>query len=106
MLLNRAMNATNMRIEEAGYSTDILPCNMIHDAGYFLVRNTPECIKFLNDVLIKEMEWNDDAKIKSTSVPMRASLEVGKSWDKLTQLHNNATLEEIIDVFPILAGSA
>ena len=106
MLLNRAMNATNARIEEAGYSTDILPCNMIHDAGYFLVRNTPECIKFLNDVLIKEMEWNDDAKIKSTSVPMRASLEVGKSWDKLTQLHNNATLEEIIDVFPILSGSA
>ena len=106
MLLNRAMNATNARIEEAGYSTDILPCNMIHDAGYFLIRNNPECIKFLNDVLIKEMEWNDDAKIKSTSVPMRASLEVGKSWDKLTQLHNNATLEEIIDVFPILSGSA
>ena len=106
MLLNRAMNATNARIEEAGYSADILPCNMIHDAGYFIVKNNPECIKFLNDVLIKEMEWNDDAKIKSTHVPMRASLEVGKSWDKLTQLHNNATLEEIIDVFPILAGSA
>ena len=105
MLLNRAMNATNARIEEAGYSTDILPCNMIHDAGYFLVRNTPECIKFLNDVLISEMEWNDDAKIKSKHVPMRASLEVGRSWDKLTQLHNNATLEEIINVFPILSGS-
>ncbi len=106
MLLNRAMNATNTRIEEAGYSADILPCNMIHDAGYFLVRNNPECIKFLNDVLIKEMEWNDDAKIKSTQVPMRASLEVGKSWDKLTQLNNNATLEEIIDVFPTFSGSA
>jgi DNA polymerase-1 len=105
MLLNRAMNATNARIEEAGYSTDILPCNMIHDAGYFLVRNTPECIKFLNDVLIKEMEWNDDTKIKSTSVPMKASLEVGKSWDKLTQLNNNATLEEINELFPILSGS-
>ena len=105
MLLNRAMNATNARIEEAGYSADILPCNMIHDAGYFLVRNAPEYIKFLNDVLIKEMEWNDDAKIKSTNVPMRASLEVGKSWDKLTQLNNNATLEEIINVFPILTGS-
>ena len=33
--LNRAMNATNTRIEEAGYSAVILPCNMIHDAGYF-----------------------------------------------------------------------
>jgi len=99
MLLNRAMNATNIRIEEAGYSTDILPCNMIHDAGYFLVKDIPECIKFLNDVLIEEMEWNNDDAIRSTDVPMKASLEVGKSWDKLTQLDNNATLEEIINVF-------
>jgi len=106
MLLNRAMNATNTRIEEAGYSTDILPCNMIHDAGYFLVKEEPECVKFLNDVLIEEMEWNDDDVIRSTHVPMKASLEVGKSWDKLTQLNNNATLEEIIDVFPVLTGSA
>ena len=70
-----------------------------------LVRNAPEYIKFLNDVLINEMEWNDDAKIKSKHVPMKASLEVGKSWDKLTQLHNNATLEEIINVFPTFKGS-
>ena len=106
MLLNRAMNATNARIEEAGHSTNILPCNMIHDAGYFLVKEEPESVKFLNDVLIEEMEWNDDDVIRSTNVPMKASLEIGKSWDKLTQLNNNATLEEIIDVFPILTGSA
>ena len=95
MLLNRAMNATNARIEEAGYSTDILPCNMIHDAGYFLVKDEPECVKFLNDVLIEEMEWNDDDAIRSTDVPMKASLEIGKSWDTLVPLNNNATLEEI-----------
>tara|TARA_R110002020_G_scaffold94362_2_gene227166 strand:- start:981 stop:3395 length:2415 start_codon:yes stop_codon:yes gene_type:complete len=86
MLLNRAMNATNKRIEEAGYGTDILPCNMIHDAGYFIVRDTPEHIKFLNDVLIEEMEWNDDDAIRSTDVPMCAQLEIGKSWDKLTPI--------------------
>jgi len=98
MLLNRAMNATNARIEEAGYGTDILPCNMIHDAGYFLVRNTAECIKFLNDVLIEEMEWNDDDAIRSEDVPMKASLDIGKSWDKLKVIHNHATLEEIKNV--------
>jgi len=86
MLLNRAMNATNKRIEEAGYGEDILPCNMIHDAGYFIVRDTPEHIKFLNDVLIEEMEWNDDDAIRSTDVPMCAQLEIGKSWDKLTPI--------------------
>ena len=95
MLLNRAMNATNQRIEDAGYSKDILPCNMIHDAGYFIVKDDPKCIKFLNDVLIEEMEWNDDDAIRSIDVPMKASLEIGKSWDTLVPLNNNATLKEI-----------
>tara|TARA_B100000745_G_scaffold256101_1_gene178847 strand:+ start:25 stop:570 length:546 start_codon:yes stop_codon:yes gene_type:complete len=99
MLLNRAMNATNRRIEEAGYGMDILPCNMIHDAGYFLVRHDAECIKFLNDVLIKEMEWNDDDAIRSEEVPMKAALEIGKSWDTLVPLNNNAPLKEIHEIF-------
>ena len=95
MLLNRAMNATNKRIEDAGYGTEILPCNMIHDAGYFLVKHTPEHIKFLNDVLIEEMCWNDEDAIRSTDVPMAATLEIGKSWDTLTTLKNKSTIEEI-----------
>lgn len=102
MLLNRAMVATNKRIEEAGYSTDILPCNMIHDAGYFLVRDTPEHVEFLNNVLIEEMEWQEDSAIKSDDVPMKASLEIGKSWDKLTSLKNNATIQEVTDAISIL----
>lgn len=97
MLLNRAMNATNARIEKAGYAMGILPCNMIHDAGYFLVRDTPEHVKFLNDVLIEEMEYNNIDEIRSTDVPMKASLDIGKSWDKLTSLPNKASLEEIRD---------
>ena len=105
MLLNRAMIATNKRIEDAGYGIRILPINMIHDAGYFLVEDSPECIKFLNDTLIEEMCWNDDDLIRSTDVPMEASLEIGRSWDKLTNLHNNATIKEITDVLPILTGS-
>ncbi len=95
MLLNRAMIATNNRIEAAGYGLSILPINMIHDAGYFLVKNDPEIVKFLNDVLIEEMSWNDDDRIRSTDVPMKASLEIGKSWDKLKPLPNKASIEEI-----------
>ncbi len=98
MLLNRAMNATDKKIEQAGYGIHILPCNMIHDAGYFMVRDEPIYIKFLNDILINEMEWNEDPKIKSTDVPMSAGLDIGKSWADMTTLPNNATIEEIQDV--------
>lgn len=95
MLLNRAMIATNNRIIQVGYENYILPINMIHDAGYFLVKNDPIYIKFLNDTLIEEMEWNDHPKIKSTEVPMAAQLEIGHSWDKLITLKNKASIEEI-----------
>lgn len=102
MLLNRAMIATNARIEESEFAHGIFPINMIHDAGYFLVKNTPEHIKFLNDVLIEEMEWNDDPMIKSEDVPMKASLEIGISWDKLTELENKTSIGEISDVLDAL----
>jgi len=99
MLLNRAVIATNRRIEEAGMHTKVLPINMIHDAAYFLVKNDPEAIKFLNDTLIVEMGWNDHPSIKSEEVLMLADLEIGRSWNELTKLKNNATLEEINELF-------
>jgi len=105
MLLNRAIIATDNRIEAAGYATDIFPINMIHDAGYFLVRDTPEHVQFLNQVLIEEMEWNDIDTIRSTDVPMKASLEIGKSWDKLHAIPNNAPLEKIINVLATINRS-
>lgn len=105
MLLNRAAIATNSRIEAAGYGTKILPCNMIHDALYFLAEDTPQTIQFLNNVLIEEMEWNDDPAIKSDQVLMTASMDIGKSWDKLYTLPNKATEKEIIDVIATIYGS-
>jgi len=52
------------------------------------------------------MEWNDDDKIRSKEVPMRATLEIGKSWDKQHTVPNKATLEEIKDVCSTIRGSA
>ncbi len=95
MLLNRAVIATNHRIEKAKLCEDILPINMIHDAAYFLVKDDPEVIKFLNDVLIEEMEWNDHPTIKSKDIPMLSELDIGKSWDKLKTLPNRVTIKQI-----------
>lgn len=102
MLLNRAMIAVDNRIIEAGYENDIFPINMIHDAGYFLVREDPKIVKFLNDVLIEEMEWNDHPMIKSKDVPMMANLDIGHSWDKQITLKNKATIKEIEDAIKSL----
>jgi len=95
MLLNRAVIATNHRIEKANLCEDILPINMIHDAAYFLVKNDPKTIKFLNDVLIEEMEWNNHPSIQSEDIPMLSELDIGKSWDKLKTLPNRVTIKQI-----------
>ena len=95
MLLNRAIIATNAHIEEAGYGEHILPINMIHDAVYFMLKDEPKYIKFLNDVLIEEMQWQEHLTIASNDIRITAEMEIGKSWADLKLLPNNATLEEI-----------
>jgi len=95
MLINRAIIHTNNDIEQSVSVYDILPINAIHDALYFIVREDVKTIKFLNDRLIHHMEWNDHPKIKSKKVPMKADLELGRSWDKMKTLKNKATEAEI-----------
>ena len=104
MLINRALIATNKLIEQSEFIYDIRPINTIHDAAYFLVKDTPEAIQFLNDTLIKEMQWNAHPSIRSKKVLMEANLEIGKSWDKQTSLSNNASIKQITETLNTLGG--
>jgi hypothetical protein len=98
MLINRALIATNNILEQSDMVYDIYPINTIHDAAYFLVKDDPMSVKFLNDTLIKEMQWNAHPSILSNEVKMEANLEIGKSWDKQFTLPNNASIEKIKEI--------
>ena len=98
MLINRALIATNNILEQSDMVYDIYPINTIHDAAYFLVKDDPMSVKFLNDTLIKEMQWNAHPSIFSNEVKMEANLEIGKSWDKQFTLPNNASIEKIKEI--------
>ena len=98
MLINRALIATNKLIEASDMVYDICPINTIHDAAYFLVKDDPMSVKFLNDTLIKEMQWNAHPSILSNDVKMEANLEIGRSWDKQTVLPNNASIKNIKEI--------
>lgn len=95
MLTNRALIAIEKRIRTSEFWEDIRMCNTIHDALYFLVKEDPAPVKWLNDYLIEEMEWNDHPLIKSTEVTMGAELDIGHSWDNMITLPNNATAQQI-----------
>jgi DNA polymerase-1 len=95
MLINRTAIAFDDTLYASAYREDIILSNTIHDALYGLVRNEGNAVKFLNDNLIHEMEWNAHPLIFSTEVPMGATLEIGHSWDKLNKLSNRASMEEV-----------
>jgi DNA polymerase-1 len=95
MLINRTAIAFDNALYESIHRESIILSNTIHDALYGLVKAEPISIKYLNDNLIHEMEWNDHPLIKSEEVPMGATLEIGHSWDTLQILKNNTSLSKI-----------
>jgi DNA polymerase-1 len=96
LLNNRATNAFMKKVWKSSFRYQILPISEIHDATYFFIRNKPEVIKFTNDNLIKEMEWQELPEIKHPTVKLGAALDVFKDgWHKPITLVNNASIEEI-----------
>lgn len=93
-LMNRALITFRKVIEESNYRDKIRLVNTIHDAAYMVIKAEPKVIKFVNDELIKAMEWQEDA-IASQEVKLGAELDIGKSWDTQITLKNNLSLAEI-----------
>jgi len=99
LLINRTAIAIVNKILYSDELFDkIYPTNTIHDSIYFLFLNDPIVIQWLNNHLVKEMEWNDHPTIKSDDVPMGAALSIGKNWLEQYTLPNNASIDEINEV--------
>ena len=96
LLMNRALIAFREVLEASEYRDSVRIINTIHDAGYMLVKNDIDVIKFVNDEFIKAMLWQEDPMIASEEVKLGAELDIGKSWDKQYTLKNNASKDDII----------
>lgn len=95
MLTIRSVCAFMDKVREAGFDLDILPCLQIHDAGYFLIKDDPKFLHFLNEFFIKEMEWQEDPAISSDVLHLESELSVFyPSWKEEFTLKNKASLEE------------
>ena len=95
-LTNRAMNALMQKVWNSEYRTDILPICMIHDALYFTVRDDIRVIEWLNNHLIKEMQWQELPEIQHDKVKLGAELSIFyPSWANEIVLNNNISQSEI-----------
>ena len=96
LLTNRAMNAFMQLVWNSEYRTDILPIAMIHDAVYFIIRDDVRIIEWLNDNLIKEMQWQELPEIQHPDVHLGAELDLFyPSWANEITLPNGANQSEI-----------
>jgi hypothetical protein len=100
MLNNRAMIATMEKVDEHEMDLLIFPIAGIHDASYYIVIDDIDVVKFLNDNLIKEMQWQEDPAIAHDEVKLGAELDICfESWKDAVTIPNFASNEEIFNAY-------
>lgn len=99
MLNNRSTNEFMQKVWDSPYKLDILPINLIHDAAYFLIRNDIEVLMFVNEHLVKAMQWQALPELQHDTVKLGGELSVFyPDWSTEIVIPNGATREEILSI--------
>lgn len=91
-----AINEINHRIAEAGLEDKIQVCSTIYDSIYFYVEKDAETVKWLNDNAVEALcvDYLHDQVVKN-----EAAGEIGYNWCDLYQVVNNASVDDIKEIF-------
>ena len=77
MLNNRSASAFMKKVRSHNIMKNyIKPFMHVHDSQYFLIKNNIKVVKYINDNLIKEAEWQEHPLIKHDKVKITATLEI------------------------------
>lgn len=97
LLNNRAAVEFWEKVWASPYKYDILPCALIHDAIYPLVKEDPEVLTWANKALIDSMRWQALPEIQHPTVKLGAALDVfWPAWHNAITLPNDADMETVI----------
>lgn len=101
LLNNRAGIEFNSLVRTSQYRYDIKPFGQIHDAQYFLVRDCPDAILFVNKYLVKAVQWQNDPAIQHDKVHLGGEVSIFfPDWSKELSIPNDVTtvvqLENIV----------
>jgi len=96
MLNNRASIELHEKLLASAYAENIKPISHIHDAQYFIVKDDLDTLKWLNDNLIKAMEWQDLPELQHDQIKLGGQMSVFyPTWAdeiKLPNYCNNQTI--------------
>lgn len=95
LLNSRAGSEFMQKVRKSEFRLDIRPCAQIHDAQYFLVREDMRPLLYMNEHLVKAVNWNDHPDIYHPEVGLGG--EVGiffPNWGNEITLANDVTTPE------------
>lgn len=96
MLNMRAMSETMAKVRSSIYRFLIRPCAQIHDAQYFLIKNDPAILAWLNKVVVNAVKWQELPEIQHEQVKLSGNLGVfWPNWAYEMTLPHDATPEII-----------
>lgn len=99
LLNSRAAHAFMDRVIEAKLWNDIRPAAQIHDAQYYWVRKSVKLLKWVNDNLIPEMEWDGLPELQHDVIKLGGTLIVySPNWANELQIPNGASYGVIGDL--------
>jgi DNA polymerase-1 len=99
LLNSRAGSEFMGKVRQSEHRLDIRPCAQIHDAGYFLIRDTLETILYTNEHLVKAVQWQNHPDIWHDEVKLGGELSVFyPDWSTEVVIPNEATADEILNL--------
>lgn len=99
LLNSRAWVEFMRKVRQSEFRLMIRPCAQIHDAGYALVKDDIAALLFMNEHLIKAVQWQDHPDIWHDEVKLGGELGIFyPNWNTEITIPNFATEQQIFDI--------
>lgn len=99
-LLNSRASAEFMtQVRKSNQRLNIRPCAHIHDAQYMLVKDDIDTVMYVNEHLVKAVQWQEHPDIAHDEVKLGGEFSIfWPDWTGEITIPNYATKEQIFDV--------
>ena len=87
------------KVRVSKYQLDIRPCAQIHDAQYYLVRDDVDALLYVNQHLVKAVQWQDDPAIQHPTVGLSGKLSIfHPNWSVDITVPNGISEAELFEL--------
>ncbi|WP_199097265.1 DNA polymerase [Dyella sp. ASV21] len=99
-LLNTRAGTDFMRqVRQSKWAHEIRPCAHIHDAQYYLVRDDADLLAWVNDRLVKAVQWQELPEIQHDQVKLGGELSIFfPTWANELTIPNGAGSDQILSL--------